>query len=141
MRVLWTDGSALPNPGKGGFAVIEDGKLVSYGSAELTTNIRMEGEAIYAAMEYAKDDECEIRTDSEFWVKVLTKWAKVWEARGWKTGSNKSVANEELVRRVWEKFKMGKFSIYWIRGHAGTSGNELADKWANEARMGNIKTL
>ena len=56
MKILWTDGSASPNPGPGGFAVIleqdGDGTPVALGRADNTTNIRMEGSAIIAAIKY-----------------------------------------------------------------------------------------
>ena len=70
MKTLWTDGSAEPNPGPGGFAVIEvkDGKgePVVLGSENGSTNIRMEGKALIAAMKYAGEEGCEIYTDFVF---------------------------------------------------------------------------
>ena len=73
MRVFYTDGSASPNPGPGGYAVIEDGKPVALGSETgESTNIRMEGQAIIAAMKLAEGEPCEIHTDSEFWINVIT---------------------------------------------------------------------
>ena len=82
-RIFYTDGSASPNPGPGGYAVIEQGKPVALGSEPgNTTNIRMEGMALIAAMQLAGAEECEIHTDSEFWVNVLTKWAPGWAAKG-----------------------------------------------------------
>ena len=75
-RIFYTDGSASPNPGPGGYAVIEQGKPVALGSEPgNTTNIRMEGMALIAAMQLAGAEKCEIHTDSEFWVNVLTKRA------------------------------------------------------------------
>ena len=76
MRVFFTDGSASPNPGPGGYAVIENGRPVALGSEDgQTTNIRMEGMALIAAMKLAGGEPCEIHSDSEFWINVLTKWA------------------------------------------------------------------
>ena len=62
MKILWTDGSASPNPGPGGFAVIdeESGKPVALGKEKNTTNIRMEGLAMISAIKYAGSDGCEI---------------------------------------------------------------------------------
>lgn len=82
--ILYTDGSCSPNPGPGGYAVIQNGKPCALGHNLQSTNIRMEGEALLAALTYAKDTPCEIRTDSEFWINVITKWAPAWEANGWK---------------------------------------------------------
>ncbi len=53
-RTFYTDGSASPNPGPGGYAVIENGQPVALGSEDGdTTNIRMEGSALIAAMKLA----------------------------------------------------------------------------------------
>ena len=56
--ILWTDGSASPNPGPGGFAVIEVrdgvGKPVILGREKQSSNIRMEGFALIAAMRRAR---------------------------------------------------------------------------------------
>lgn len=49
--VYYTDGSASPNPGPGGYAVIKNGRPHILGSEPApTTNIRMEGKAIIAAL-------------------------------------------------------------------------------------------
>lgn len=137
MKVLWTDGSASPNPGPGGYAVIEHGKPVALGSEEYTTNIRMEGHALIAALEYAAGDECEIHSDSEFWINVLTKWAPTWSRNGWRK-KNGEIANLELVQRAFKLYQDQRETakLVWVRGHVGTPENELADLWANKAREG-----
>ena len=85
MLTYYTDGSASPNPGPGGYAVVQDGKPVALGSEDGdTTNIRMEGFALIAALTHANGKECQIHTDSEFWINVITKWSLAWEANGWK---------------------------------------------------------
>ena len=135
MRIFWTDGSASPNPGPGGFAVLEEGKPVVLGGEPETTNIRMEGLALLAAMRTAAGEECEIHTDSEFWVNVLTKWAPGWKRNGWKKKTG-PIANLELVQELYEWYTMQPVKLVWVRGHVGTEMNELADSWANRARAG-----
>lgn len=135
MRQLFTDGSASPNPGPGGFAVIEGGKPVVLGGESDSTNIRMEGKALIAALEYLNGDEAEIFTDSEFWINVITKWAPGWEQRGW-TKKGGEIKNLEIVKEVCSLYKMGQANLIWVRGHVGHEGNELADEWANKARAG-----
>lgn len=135
MKILWTDGSASPNPGPGGFAVIEDGKPVVLGREDNSTNIRMEGKALVAAMKYSGNEGCEIHTDSEFWINVLTKWASGWKAKGWKK-ANGEIANLELVKEAFELYNTYPVKLIWTRGHVGTEMNELADNWANKAREG-----
>jgi len=136
MRIFFTDGSASPNPGPGGFAVIENGQPVVLGSEDgETTNIRMEGHALIAAMKYADGDECEIHTDSEFWINVITKWAPGWESRGW-TKKGGEIKNLDLVKEAYTLHQSAQAKLVWVRGHNGHDGNELADEWANKARTG-----
>lgn len=133
MRKLWTDGSASPNPGPGGFSVIEDKKPVAMGREDLTTNIRMEGSAILEALKVLAGEEAEIWTDSEFWINVLTKWAPGWEKNGWKKKSG-PIKNLDLVKKVFKAYREANAKLVWVRGHNGTEENELADEWANKAR-------
>ena len=139
MKILWTDGSAVPNPGDGGFAVIEvqeDGaKPVVLGKDKNTTNIRMEGKALIAAIKYAGDEDCEIHTDSEFWINVLQKWGAGWKEKGWRKKSGE-IKNLDIVKELYELYINSQVSLCWTKGHVGTKYNEMADEWANRARMG-----
>jgi ribonuclease HI len=135
MREFYTDGSAVPNPGVGGFAVVCDGKPVALGQEELSTNIRMEAMALLAAYELADGGDV-IYTDSEFWLNVVTKWAPTWEKNGWKKKGGE-IKNLDLVQKMYAIFKeKSEVNLKWTRGHIGTHGNELADEWANKAREG-----
>jgi ribonuclease HI len=138
MLTYYTDGSASPNPGPGGYAVILDDKPVVLGGepdGRITTNIRMEGMAIIAALKHAAGEPCQIYTDSEFWINVITKWAPGWEANGWKKKSG-PIQNLDIVQEVCPLYRQSQAKLIWVRGHVGDKGNELADHWANEARMG-----
>lgn len=134
-KILWTDGSASPNPGPGGYAVLENGEPVALGSEDPSTNIRMEGFAIKHAILFAGEAGCEIHTDSEFWINVLTKWAPSWQANGWKKKSG-PIKNLELVQELYGLYTKFPVTLVWEKGHAGTEYNELADTWANKARAG-----
>ena len=135
MKILWTDGSASPNPGPGGFAVIEDGKPVVLGREKDSTNIRMEGLAMVAAIEYAGEEGCEIHSDSQFWKDVLEKWAPGWEKSGWKKKTG-IIKNLDIVQKLYGLYCANDVKIIWVRGHVGNEYNELADRWANRARAG-----
>lgn len=136
MRIFYTDGSASPNPGPGGFAVIENGKPADLGSEDGdTTNIRMEGKAIVSALNLASSEECEIRSDSEFWINVLTKWAPGWASNGWKK-KNGPIKNLDIVQEAYELYNESQAKLVWVRGHVGNEMNEMADEWANKAREG-----
>lgn len=135
MITYYTDGSASPNPGPGGFAVIRDGEPHILGSEPgITTNIRMEGLAIKAALEDAAGEHCQIYTDSEFWINVITKWAPGWEAKGWKKKGGE-IKNLDIVQAVYPLYVSANATLTWVRGHEGDEGNELADEWANKARQ------
>lgn len=135
MIVYYTDGSASPNPGPGGFAVIKDNQPYIIGGepGNITTNIRMEGLAIKAALIDAGGHECQIFTDSEFWINVITKWAAGWQAKGWKKKGG-DIKNLDIVQEVYPLYVHSRATLIWVRGHEGDYGNELADLWANKAR-------
>ena len=137
MKILWTDGSASPNPGPGGFAVIDENteKPVALGREPHTTNIRMEGLAIINAIKYAGEEGCEIHSDSEFWINVLTKWAPTWEKNNWKKQKGE-IMNLDIVKELYALYNKYPVKLVWVRGHVGTKYNELADEWANKARTG-----
>ena len=139
MKILWTDGSASPNPGPGGFAVLEvkngEAVPVALGREKDTTNIRMEGSAMIAGIKYAGEEGGEIHSDSEFWINVLTKWASGWEAKGWKKTKGE-IKNLDLVKELYGLYTKYPVKLVWEKGHDGIEFNELADKWANKARLG-----
>ena len=135
MIIYYTDGSCSPNPGPGGFAVIKEMQPAVLGSEKESTNIRMEGMALIAAMKDSKGQECIIHTDSEFWINVITKWAPGWKEKGWKKKGGE-IKNLEIVKEACEVYKSSKATLTWVRGHEGDTGNEMADEWANKAREG-----
>ena len=135
MITYHTDGSCSPNPGPGGYAVIKDGKPHLVGREKDSTNIRMEAQAIIAALKDAGGDPCEIMTDSEFWINVITKWAPGWRDKGWKK-SGGPIKNIELVQEALRLYEASEAKLVWVRGHNNDPGNELADEWANRARSG-----
>lgn len=140
MITYYTDGSASPNPGPGGYSVIRITDdimkpLILGGepSGSETTNIRMEGFAIMAALRDAAGESCEIFSDSEFWINVITKWSLAWEANGWKKKGGE-IKNLDIVREVVPLYRESSAALTWVRGHEGDPGNEMADEWANKAR-------
>ena len=88
-----------------------------------------------AAIKYAKEEGCEIHSDSEFWINVLTKWADQWKMRGWKKAKGE-ISNLDIVKELYELYHQYQVELVWVRGHVGIEYNELADEWANRARLG-----
>ncbi|MBQ3280178.1 hypothetical protein IJG92_00755 [Candidatus Saccharibacteria bacterium] len=81
----------------------------------------------------AGTEPLEIRTDSEFWINVVTKWAPAWKKRGWKKREGE-IKNLDLVKVLYELYTTHNVKLVWVKGHAGEELNELADRAANEAR-------
>ena len=87
---IYTDGSALGNPGPGGYGVVlqaaKHRKELSQGF-ELTTNNRMELLAVIVALESLKGSgsEVAIYSDSKYVVDSVEKrWVFGWEKKGFK---------------------------------------------------------
>lgn len=137
---LYTDGSAVPNPGRGGWAVVwtrNDALLrVATGSAAETTNNRMELQALIEALSMLPDQtEACIFSDSQLAVRTVNEWGPAWRSRGW-TRKRGSIANLDLVRQVVKLAdERPRCRIEWVRGHAGNRWNEHADEMANRARL------
>ena len=76
----------------------------------------MEGQALIAAMKDANGQECQIFSDSEFWINVITKWAPGWEANGWKKKGGE-IKNIEIVKEALATYKTSQATLTWVRGH------------------------
>jgi len=136
---LYTDGSAGPsNPGPGGWAVTTKTQVLIVGHALRTTNNRMEGLALLEALRWLAGRPAVIRTDSQIWTNSVNHWAAGWESRGWRKTNGETPQNLDLIQPIIELTRRGNAQVKWVRGHNGDPGNELADQWANKARLQRI---
>ncbi len=134
--IFYTDGSASPNPGPGGYAVVDKmGNPVFLGSEKQSTNNRMEIMAIIKALELADGASVQIYTDSQFWINVLTQWAPNWQQNNW-TKKKGQIKNLELVKQAFELYQNSQAQLIWVKAHNDQPQNEAADQWANKARKG-----
>ena len=135
--VIYTDGACDPNPGPGGWSAVflVDGvkKKILSGGEKPTTNNPMELTAALRALENLPDDaSASIYTDSQYLKLGITEWLPNWVKRGWKRPGGK-LANEDLWKALHRQTMRVKVKWSWLRGHAGTSLNELADREARKA--------
>jgi ribonuclease HI len=134
---VFTDGSAVPNPGPGGWGVVwvRGGEIVAerHGHEPQTTNNRMELTAVSEALRLLPEDaEVTIHSDSELVVRTLNEWAPGWERAGWKRKAG-PIKNLELVQEALAlKRKRPRVKLEWIQAHAGSRWNEYADALASE---------
>lgn len=140
--IIYTDGSAKGNPGKGGYGIVmisgEYRKELSEGF-RLTTNNRMELLAVIVALESVKKigREIKIYSDSKYVVNSIEKrWVFDWERKNFK---NKK--NSDLWVRFLIVYKKHSVSFVWVKGHANNKENERCDFLAVKAAEDNhLKT-
>ena len=137
MIKIYTDGSCIGNPGKGGWAaiiIIDDKKTQMTGSQKNTTNNQMELLApIKALNKMPRGSKIQIFTDSKYVKSGITEWIHKWKKNGWKTANKQSVKNKELwteLDLLTEKFEI-KWS--WVKGHSTDKLNNEVDLLAREA--------
>jgi ribonuclease HI len=132
---VFTDGSASPNPGPGGWGAVYvvDGQVVDerHGHDPATTNNRMELVALREGIALVPPGTpATVYSDSRLVVDTLTSWAPGWAARGWRRKGGE-IANLDLVRPLYEAVSARpELEVRWIRAHAGNRWNEYADALA-----------
>ena len=137
---IFTDGSAVPNPGPGGWGAVYvvDDEVVAeaYGYGGETTNNRMELMGLIKAVDLVPvGTEVTVYSDSNLAVRTINEWAQGWERRGWKRKTG-PVENLDLVKQAYTAFReRPELSLKWIRAHVGFRWNEYADELANRGRM------
>ena len=123
---LFSDGSALGNPGPGGYGVIlrfEDKEKELSGSEEHTTNNRMELLGAIEGLRALKEPcDVDLISDSSYVVKGINEWLIGWIKRDFK-----KVKNIDLWRDYIEVSKIHNVNAIWVRGHDGHEENERCD--------------
>ena len=149
--IIYTDGSAHPNPGPGGFGVVvldnNENLLYTYSKqcASPVTNNEMELKAIlYTFLNYGINiNDWNINvpivySDSNYCVQTFNDWMFKWANNNWIKSDKKVPENLELIQTYYNWYQKGyRIDLRKIKGHNGHLGNELADKLAT----GEIKTF
>jgi len=131
---IYTDGSALGNPGPGGYAAVllsGDRRLEISGGFSCTTNNRMELMAVVEALQALRGNDHTIRlfSDSKYVVDAFVKdWIGGWKRRAWK-----NVKNIDLWQRLLPLTLQHQITWCWIKGHAEIPENERCDVLAKAA--------
>tara|TARA_B100001939_G_C16909635_1_gene603979 strand:+ start:206 stop:649 length:444 start_codon:yes stop_codon:yes gene_type:complete len=141
---IYTDGACSGNPGIGGwgaYLTYKDNVKELSGSAENTTNNRME---LVAAIEglkiLKKSSEVNLYTDSVYLKDGITKWIFNWQKNNWKNANKKDVKNKDLWIQLLDVVNKHDINWVWVKGHEGNEGNEIADNLATSA-ISNFKGL
>lgn len=132
---IYTDGACRGNPGPGGWGALlccGEHRRELCGGEPHTTNNRMELTAAIEALDALKRPcRVSLYTDSNYVRQGITQWLRGWKVNGWKTAAKKPVKNADLWRALDQACQRHEIDWHWVKGHAGTPGNEAADALAN----------
>ena len=135
--IIYTDGSAKGNPGRGGYGVVmlsgKHRKEISEGFL-LTTNNRMELLAVIVGLENVKKLKSDIivYSDSKYVVNAIEKgWLFDWQKKNFK-----GKKNPDLWIRFLSVYKKHSIRFLWVKGHNNNIENERCDRLAVSAAEG-----
>lgn len=134
--VLYTDGSALGNPGPGGYGLILEWVGKNYRKEfskgfRHTTNNRMELLAVIVGLELLKQPSLNVLvvSDSKYVVDAIEKkWLLGWEKKNFKDKKN-----PDLWRRYLQISRQHQLRFQWVKGHNEHPQNERCDALAVQA--------
>lgn len=153
--VIFCDGACEPNPGAGGwaFVVYRDGIEIhcECGGDPVSTNNIMEMTGALMALRWLevhsagatllRPISARLLCDSQYVVRGCNEWRHGWKAKGWKRGGPKAkeknsvIANLDLWKELDAAMTLTPIMLEWVKGHAGTKGNERADELADFGRL------
>lgn len=138
--IIYTDGSAHPNPGPGGFGVVvldnNENLLYTYSKqCGETTNNREELKAIlYAFLNHGiqiNDWNISVPivySDSNYCVQTFNDWMFKWANNEWIKSDKKIPENLDLIQTYYDWYQKGyRIDLRKVKGHAGQKWNEMAD--------------
>lgn len=140
------DGSSKGNPGAGGYGWYHSDSLYGFGGSLKATNNAMELEALLSVLKNIPSSVgLELILDSKYVIDSLTKYIFAWRKNGYLTSKGGVIANKEVIMEIdlILKNRVGEVKFSWVKGHAGHSLNEAADKLANigAVKYGGAKSL
>ena len=137
MIEVYTDGSCLGNPGKGGWAFLvnNEGVISSRSGYSIkATNNQMELTAAIKAIEFlVNHKEMSIYTDSNYLKNGITLWVTNWKKNNWKTASKNPVKNKELWERLDQLNYLKTIKWKWVKAHDTNKLNNEVDLLARQS--------
>lgn len=130
---IYTDGSALGNPGPGGYGIIMEWVGKNYikefsRGFKYTTNNRMELWAVVDALEKLKQSPMDVLviSDSKYVIEAVDKkWVF-----GWAKKNYKGKKNPDLWQRFLKIYARHHVRFEWVKGHNNHPQNERCDQLA-----------
>jgi len=134
---IFTDGSAIRNPGPGGWgvvAILGKQRWEMSGAHPWTTISEME---LVAALKALRSVEgrarIELHSDSEYLIYGMRSFVSRWQREGWRNRRGIQLQHRELWAELIEMNTRFSIRWKWIRGHNGHRDQSRADQLAYEA--------
>ena len=136
---IYCDGASDPNPGQAGsgIAIYRQQQLTElwYGRYNPQgTNNTAELNALHHALTIAQElmaegKSVEILCDSMYAINCIKTWAKGWQQKGWVRPGGE-IKNLDIIQPAFALYQKlaPELQLSHIKAHAGTEGNELADR-------------
>lgn len=140
--VIYADGAASPNPGRGGYGVVllRDGQRQELsGGFRRTTNNRMEILGVIVGLKAVPEPDTRITvySDSKYVVDMINGgYVEKWRQNGWTRNRGKDAAlNPDLWEQMLNLCRDRAVTFVWVRGHAENKENTRCDELAVLARQ------
>lgn len=131
---VFTDGSAIGNPGPGGWAAVfmSGGRQWDIsGACSWTTISEMElMAAIQALRSIPAGSKINLYSDSDYLIRGMKYLATRWRNHGWLNRRGLPLQHQELWRELLQREKMAHIRWTWVRGHSGHRLQDQADALA-----------
>jgi ribonuclease HI len=140
--VIYADGAAAPNPGRGGYGVVmlRDGQRQELaGGFRKTTNNRMEILGVIVGLRAVREPDVPITiySDSRYVVDMINGGhVERWRRDGWTRNRGKDAAlNPDLWDQLLTLCRGRAVKFVWVRGHNENKENTRCDELAVQARQ------
>jgi len=134
---IFTDGSAIGNPGPGGWGVVViQGKRrwEMSGAHPWTTISEMElVAAVQALRTLPGRARIELHSDSEYLIYGMRAFVFRWQRQGWRNRRGMEMQHRELWEELLHWNRRLHIRWHWLRGHSGHPLQDRADALAYQA--------
>ena len=134
---IFTDGSAIGNPGPGGWGVVVvQGKerWEMSGAHRWTTISEMELVAAVQALRTLNGQaRIELHSDSEYLIYGMRAFVSRWQRQGWRNRRGAALQHRELWEELTALNARLRIRWTWIKGHNGHRDQARADELAYQA--------
>ena len=134
---IFTDGSAIRNPGPGGWAAVLIRGSKSWemsGASPWTTISEMELQAAVEALRSVPaGSHVELSSDSELLIHGMRFRVFRWQRFGWRNSRGFELQHQDLWRELIQLNELRTIRWRWVKGHSGHPIQSRADAIAYQA--------